>query len=231
MDKILINKGDTVRKGDILVSLADRESAQAANASASLELVSAQQDLDTLNRTADLARAEAQKAFSDAQTTRAKAAKDWEKFDLEANEDDIIEAESDIVTYKDDLKDAQEKFDKYASLDKDNSKRKNAADDLEKAQEDYNESIRKLEKLVNKRDVLKSALDAALAVEAEAKRTLENTQTGADKDKLAIASARLDNAKAQSSAAQHNLDQFDLKATIRWDDRGYQPDCRGMDWT
>ena len=168
--------------------------------------------LDTLNRTADLARAEAQKAFSDAQTARAKAAKDWEKFDLEANEDDIIEAEADIVTYKDDLKDAQEKFDKYASLDKDNSKRKNAADDLEKAQEDYNKSIRKLEKLVNKRDVLKSALDAALAVEAEAKRTLENTQTGADKDKLAIASARLDNAKAQSSAAQHNLDQFDLKA-------------------
>ena len=70
----------------------------------------------------------------------------------------------------------------------------------------------KLEKLVNKRDGLKSALDAALAVEAEAKRTLENAQTGADKDKLAIASARLDNAKAQSAAAQHNLDQFDLKA-------------------
>ena len=44
VDKILINKGDTVRKGDILVSLTDRESAQAALATASLELVSAQQD-------------------------------------------------------------------------------------------------------------------------------------------------------------------------------------------
>jgi HlyD family secretion protein len=212
VDKILINKGDSVGKGDTLVSLADREGAQAALATASLELVSAQQDFDSLNRTADLAKAEAQKAFIDAQTIRAKAAKDWEKFDLDANKDDIIDAEADIVTYKDDLKDAQEKFDKYASLDEDNSKRKSAADDLEKAQEDYNESIRKLEKLVNKRDGLKSALDAALAVEAEAKRTLENTQTGADKDKLAIASARLNNAKAQTSAAQHNLDQFDLKA-------------------
>ena len=72
--------------------------------------------------------------------------------------------------------------------------------------------IRKLEKLVNKRDGLKAALDAALAVEAEAKRTLDNTQTGADKDKLAIATARLDNAKAQIICAQHNLDLFDLKA-------------------
>jgi|WetSurMetagenome_2_1015567.scaffolds.fasta_scaffold108318_2 HlyD family secretion protein len=212
VDKIIIKKGDSVRKGDLLVSLADRENAQAAFASASLELVSAQQDFDSLNRNADLARAEAQKAFIDAQTIRAKAAKDWEKFDLDANKDDIIDAEADVVTYKDDLKDAQEKFDKYASLDDDNSKRKSAADDLEKAQEDYNESIRKLEKLVNKRDGLKSALDAALSVEAEAKRTLENAQTGADKDKLAIASARLDNAKAQTSAAQHNLDQFDLNA-------------------
>ena len=44
-----------------------------------------------------------------------------------------------------DLKDAQEDFDKYKDLDKDNSKRKDAEDDLERAQEDLNEAVRNLE--------------------------------------------------------------------------------------
>jgi HlyD family secretion protein len=212
VDSILVKKGDQVKKGDILAKLSDREGAQSALTSAQMELVSAEQALDMLNRTASLAKAEAQQAFIDAQTIRAKAAKDWEKFDKDTNKDDIIDAQADVVSYQSDLKDAQDEFDKYANLDEDNAKRKHAADDLEKAQNDYNESVRKLEKLINKRDGLKAALDAALAVEAEAKRTLENTQTGADKDKLAMATASLDNAKAQVTAVQHNLDLYDLKA-------------------
>lgn len=212
VDQVLVHKGDLVKRGDILVKLSDRQAAESALTSAQMELVSAQQAFDTLNRTSTLARAEAQKAFIDAQTVRAKAAKEWEKFDLEANEDDIVDQQADVATYLSDLKDAQEEFDKYANLDEENSKREHAADDLEKAQDDYNEAVRKLEKLINKRDGLKADLDAALATEAEAKRTLDNTQTGADKDKLALATARLDNAKAQLTAAQHGLDLFDLEA-------------------
>ena len=88
-----------MKKGDVLVDSPDVKRAQAAIATASLELVSAQQALDTLNRTSALARAEAQKAFIDAQNVRAEAAKDWEKFDLETNKDDIIDAQADVVTY------------------------------------------------------------------------------------------------------------------------------------
>ncbi len=212
VDTIKVEKGDVVKKGDILVSLADRANAEAAYLAAKLELVSAQQADDLLKRTAGLSRADAQKAFIAAQEARAKAAKEWEKFDLEGNEDDIIDAEADVVSYREDLKDAQEEFDKFASLDKDNSKRKNAADDLEKAQEDYNEYIRKLEKLINKRDGLKTDLDGALAAEAEAKRTLENTMHGPDIDQLELANARLATAQSQVEAALFNLDLFDLKA-------------------
>lgn len=212
VDKILVQKGDSVRQGDVMIKLADRQGAESAAASSQVELVNAQQSFDTLNRTASLARAEAQQAFIDAQTARAKAAKDWEKFDKEANEDDIDDAKSDVADYLSDLKDAQETFDKYVNLPEENTKREDAEKDLENAQNDYNESIRKLEKLINKRDGLKSALDAALATEAEAKRTLDNTQTGPDSDKLAQVTARLDSAKAMASNAQHNLDLFDLKA-------------------
>lgn len=187
-----------MKRGDVLGRLSGHEGAQAAIAAAQLELVSEQQALDALNRTSPLAKAESEQVFIDAQNVRAEAAKEWEKFDLDTNKGDII--------------DAQDEFDKYSNLDEDSTKRKNAADDLEKTQEDYNEAVRKSEKLVNKRDGLKAALDAALAVESEAKRTLDNSQTSADKDKLILATARLDNAKAQAVAGQHYLDLFDLKA-------------------
>ena len=55
-------------------------------------------------------------------------------------------------------------------------------------------------------------LNAALAAEAEAKRTYENTQNGPDTDKLALAQAQLDAAKTQVAAAQSALDNYDLKA-------------------
>ena len=48
--------------------------------------------------------------------------------------------------------------------------------------------------------------------EAEAKRTYENSSNGPNTDKLALAQASLDNAKAQVAAAQNALDNFDLKA-------------------
>jgi multidrug efflux pump subunit AcrA (membrane-fusion protein) len=212
VEQILVKTGDYVRKGDILVSLSSHQSAEAALAAAKLEYVAAVQALDTLTRTANLARVEAQQAFIEAQDTRAIAAKNWEKFDLENNAEDITDAEADIVTFREDLEDAQAEFDKFADLDEDNSKRENAAEDLEKSQENYNESIRKLEKLINKRDGLESALKGAISAEAEAQWKLENTLSGPDKDQMDLATARLENAKAQMTAAQHNLDLYILKA-------------------
>ncbi len=49
-------------------------------------------------------------------------------------------------------------------------------------------------------------------LKSEAKRTLDNTQSGPEKNQLEIARARLDNAKSQVAAAQFNLDLYDLKA-------------------
>lgn len=70
----------------------------------------------------------------------------------------------------------------------------------------------KLEDLTNQRDAVRAALDAALAAETEARRAYDNTQDGPDADKLALAQARLDNAKAQAAAAQNALDNYDLRA-------------------
>ncbi len=57
-----------------------------------------------------------------------------------------------------------------------------------------------------------AALNAALSAEAEAKYQYELTTSGPNSDQLALAQARLDNAKAQVSAAQDALNNFELTA-------------------
>ena len=86
-------------------------------------------------------------------------------------------------------------FDKYKDLDKDNSKRKTAEDDLEQAQEDLNQALRDLDATIRKRDDVRAAYDASLAVEAEAKYQYEISLDGPNADQLTLAKANLDAAK------------------------------------
>ena len=67
VDQILVKNGEHVKQGQILVSLADRQQAQAALTAAQLAQTSAQQAFDTLNRTSDLGYAQAWQAYMAAQ--------------------------------------------------------------------------------------------------------------------------------------------------------------------
>ena len=210
--EILVEEGETVREGDVLIRLADREQAEAALAAARLELITAQQAYDDLLRTEGLGRSESWQAYMDAQIARGKAEKKWEDLNLDNIDDDIEDARADVEDLQKDLEDAQEEFDKYKDLDEDNTKRKNAEDDLEDAQDDYNQAVRDLEAEVRKRDTVRATLDEALAAEAEAKRKYELTLDGPDAEKLTLLEARLNNAKAQVASAENNLANYELKA-------------------
>ncbi|MCG2784237.1 MAG: efflux RND transporter periplasmic adaptor subunit [Anaerolineae bacterium] len=212
VEEILVSEGQSVKSGDVLARLSDREQAQAALAASNLELTSAQQAYDEFTRAEGLSRAEAWDLYLQAQIVRAEFEREWEKLDLSSIEDKVEDADADVQDKEEDLEDAQDEFDKYKDLNKDNSKRKTAEDDLEKAQEDYNESLRKREEIVRERDSVRATLDAALANEAEAKRIYDQRAEGLDPDQKALLEARLANAKAQAAAAQSNLDNFDLKA-------------------
>lgn len=209
---ILVKKGDKVVQGQVLVSLADRQQAQAALTAAQLELTSAQQDFDMLNRTAGLTHAQAWQTYMDAQKVRENAQLAWDQLVQSTIQTDIDNAQSDVTSRKTDLDNAQTDFNKYSGLANDNSTRKSYEDKLRNAQTNYDQAVQKLEDLTNGRDRVKAALDAALGAEAEAKRTYDNSQNGPDSDKLALTQARLDNAKAQVAAAQDALDSYDLKA-------------------
>ena len=213
VEEILVEAGDTVTKDQVIVRLADREQAEASLRAAELALTDAQQTYDDFVRTGGLATADAWQAYLDAQIVRADAEREWEDVDVDNLEDEIDDAQAEVNDRQDDLDTALEDLEKYADLDADNDKRKDAEDDVEAAQEDLNEAQRNLEEAIRDMDGARAALDAALAAEAEAKRDYETrADDGLDPEQKALLEAELANAKAQVDAAQSALDGYDLKA-------------------
>lgn len=211
--EILVQEGQSVSKGDVLIRLGDRESASAALAAAQLELTQAQRAYDDFIRMAGLSAANAWQEYQQAQVARAAAQKEWEKVKPTDVQDEIDKAEADVRDLQKKLEDAQKEFDKYKDLKTDNPTRRKAEEDLRVAQTNYNESLRKVEELQRKVDAPKAALDSAIAAEAEAKRKFENTMNGtADPEQQAVLEARLNNAKAQAAAAEKNLANYDIRA-------------------
>ena len=210
--EINVKIGDSVKQGDTLARLANFDQAMAQVTGANLALLQAQNDYDQLLRTEGLGRADQWNAYMKAQIVRAEAERVWEALNVDGIEDRVEDAKADLEDLESDLQDAQDEFDKYKDLDKDNAKRKTAEDNLEKAQEDYNEAVRKLDEITRERDTVRVALDSALAVEAEAKYQFELTVAGPNKELLALISSRLDNAKAQVAAAEDALSNYVLTA-------------------
>ncbi len=211
--EILVNEGQSVSKGAALVRQGDSEQAQASLTAANLELTQAQQAYDDFIRTVGLSSAQAFEAYQKAQIERSKAQLAWEIVDPNQIQDDIDSAQTDVQDKKKLLDDANDTLKKYLDLKTDNPTRRKAEDDVRKAEADYNTALRKVEELERSVDAPRATLDAALSAEAEAKRVYDNTQNATpDPDKKAILEARLNNAKAQSAAAQKALDNYELKA-------------------
>ena len=213
VDQILVAEGEKVIKGQVIIRLADQEQAEASLRVAELSLITAQQAYDDFVRMGSLSAADAWQVYMDTQTLRADAEREWEKLNTDDLQDDIDDAESNLRDFEETVEDAQDDFDKYADLDEDNGKRKDAEDDLEAAQEDLNEANRDLEETIRKLDADRASLDAALAAESESKYNYESrADDGLDPDDKALLEAQLANAKAQVDAAANALAGYELKA-------------------
>lgn len=212
VEQVNVKIGDRVRKGDVLARLSNAAQAEAGLAAAKLELLTAQQALDALIRTADASRAAAWDAYQKAQIARAAAQKNWNDLNPRDIQKRLDDQQATVNERKQDLQDAQTEFDKYKDLDPDNAKRKTAEDKLRAAQRDYDNAAAELEKIQREHDSLRAALDAALAAEAEAKYQWEISAEGVNKDQLALAEARLAAAQAQTAAAEAALANYILAA-------------------
>jgi len=212
VDQVKVKIGDAVKKGDVLVSLSNADVAMAQVTAAKLELTQAQQALDTLNRTGGANLAAAWDAYQKTQIVRADAQQAWDDVNTSDVQKRADDQQAKVNDLKKSLKDAQDEFDKYKDLDIQNATRKTAEDKLRTAQKDYDTAVADLEDIQRESDSVQAALNAALAAEAEAKHQYDLSSGGVNKDQLALAQVRLDNANAQVAAAEDTLGNYQITA-------------------
>lgn len=212
VEAIHVARGERVSAGQVLARLGDSQAAQAALAAAGLEQEAARQAYETLLRTAGLEHAQAWQAYLDAQKAAAAAQLAWDRLDQSALQDLIDDAREDVDTRQVELDQAQADFDEYAELPSGNATRQRYEDALRTARSSYDQAVQKLVDATRRLELVRTALDSALGLQAEARRNFESTLEGPHADRLALAEGRLEAAEAQLEAAQAAVDAYALKA-------------------
>jgi multidrug efflux pump subunit AcrA (membrane-fusion protein) len=210
--EMLVKAGDQVTQDQVLARLENTEEAQARLDAANLEIASAQQALDDLDRTANLAHNQAWTALVQANQAVVDAQKAWDALDTQETLDKIEEARTEVADAQKALNTAKDDFEPYKDLPADNAQRKSAQQTLDDAEKTYSDAVAKRDTLQYSLDLTEATLEQATSAQAEAVRRFDQTKDGADPEQLKLAQLRLQSAQAQQAAAQAALDNLELKA-------------------
>ncbi|HVN55891.1 MAG TPA: efflux RND transporter periplasmic adaptor subunit [Anaerolineaceae bacterium] len=217
--EVRVKKGDLVKKDDVLVRFDGAEQAQAALTAARLEEVNAQQALDKLNETADVARAQAQVALANARKALDNAQDHRTNLNYRFTADQVAAANAGYILAQDEVDRLQGYYDTVSSRPEDDPVRALALANLENGKKKRDKALASVNWYKGKADPLdiaKADADVAFA-EAQvndAQRQLDKTQNGPNRDDLALAQSSLENAKAQVKAAEKALADLDVKAPL-----------------
>jgi len=210
--------GDPVKAGQVLVRLEGSETLEAAVEAANLQLLTAQQALQTLNDNADQARTAAQVRLANAQAALDDAQKrrTWMNY-RNGSQSDIDAAQANLILAENTLRTAKDNYSSVANLGETDLNRAAALSALAVAQNAYDKDLANLNYLLampNKIDLAQAQanLDAAKAEAANAQQAYDKLQNGPDPDALALAQEQVKNAQAQLAASQSDLADLDLVA-------------------
>jgi HlyD family secretion protein len=213
---ILVQPGEHVTEGKVIVQLVGVETAQAELAAATLEQTLAQQAWDALHRNALLTSSQTEQALINAQKAYESEANGWnignqdEATDLELSIEDYLSAEEDY-------RDAREKLNDLLDLDEDDHERKDAQEDFDTEKDSLAETYTELQKAVAEND---QPLDEELTTLLSAISNLETARelqsrlddSNLDPEILAAAEARLEAAAAHVTAADAAVELYELRA-------------------
>lgn len=213
--EVLVEEGDTVAEGTLLIQLGNQEQLEAAITAAELELANAEQALQDLYDKADLVAAQTQLALANANDDLDDAEYKWRvrQQGYRASGDTIAAAEARLTLADDQVEEAE---DAYSRASGDLPKAL-ARINLTNARESRDAALRNLNWYTGTPTELDQAvLDAELA-EAQARlkdleREWEKVKDGPNPDTTKLAEARLRNAEATLASAKAGLEDLSVRA-------------------
>lgn len=212
VSEVLVAQGDQVAAGDVLARLAETEVLQASLAKATLDLLSAQQALSTLQDNALLATEQANFGVLEAALANLSAQQALADLDTDDYQQEIDDAIQAVIDADETLTDAQDAFDKVKDLDEDNNTRKNAEQDLEDAQREYDQAVLDRDVLTTRLDQARAAVVLTEAQLADAQTQADARADGPDPDELALAQESVKVAESAMAAAESAYQDLELKA-------------------
>lgn len=219
VDEIMVEEGEVVEKGKILMALKGREQAHAALETARLELILASQSLDEVHRTSSLVSAQTQFYFANAQDALEDAEYNWQvqQEGYRASQSTIDSAQAGLVLAEQEVDQAKGHYDDYSGRPEDDAQRAMALIGLSSARSARDAALRRLNWYLGYPDETEqSILDAKLSItEAElsvAEQNWERVKDGPDPEILEKAEARVAAAQAHVKAAEAGLSLLVLEA-------------------
>ncbi|NMC52291.1 MAG: HlyD family efflux transporter periplasmic adaptor subunit [Chloroflexi bacterium] len=219
VEAILVEEGQSVKTGEPIARLTGSEKFRSQLTAAELELIQAEQALETLNKTAPLAKAQAELVLAKAQVELEDAKEDREKLQFRrASDNTIDQIRADYILAEDLVDQVEEQFDGVADRAEDDPIRAAALSQLAAARKARDRALYNLNYalgLPEPEDVAEAEARLQVAQQSvdDAQRTLDKfVGDGPNTDDLALAEARVANAKAAVAAAEAALSDLELTA-------------------
>jgi multidrug efflux pump subunit AcrA (membrane-fusion protein) len=217
--EMLVKEGEQVKAGQTLIRLDGSDQLQAAVTAANLELVTAQQALDELNKTAAVQRADAELALAQANKALEDAKKERDRKNYQRAGQNLLDtARADYNLSLDAVKKAEDAYTSVENLAEDDPNRAAALSALGNARIARDRALWNLNYLLGRPNANEVAeaegrLTVAKANVDDAKRKLDELNAGGpDPKALELARARLQNAQSQLAAANDSLAHTQIKA-------------------
>lgn len=217
VDKVLVQDGQQVQTGDVLVQLENTAAAQLALAQAQQDELEAQQALDEI-QSSTAASAQAELALTQAQSAYNTALANYNNRNNTQGTTDMIAATRARLTLLDNqIGDLEDTYKAQGELSDSDPQKAQTLQALSQARIDRDNIKKLLDYYQQNPDALdvqtlKAKLDLAKADLEDAKRVFERMQNGIDPNQLAAAQARLKTAQAAVVNAQASLNALQLTA-------------------
>jgi multidrug resistance efflux pump len=217
VDEVLVEEGERVQAGQVLARLGEREDIEAAISAVELELLAAQQELDTLYEEADLAAVQAHQVVIELQDDVKEAERIVQALNSPPSQDQIEAAKNAVKLAETAMNKTRKQFDSLNNRTNSEAVKLAAQLAVYAAEREYYQAMSYLNAVQGtpkESDIERAEanLEIAQVQLSHAEKQYELLKKGPDPDLVDLAQSRLKNSRAQLAAAQKKLVELELKA-------------------